>query len=140
MDEHLLRFNEDKTIVFIDCETLNLCLNKCHNLPWQVSMLKVKGGKETAEKDFYIKWNTRLKISEGAARITRFSQSNMNKIGVPPEEVFPTIQDWLDNSDYILGHNILGFDLYLIKDLYELRKYLKNQNLEIFYHDMAQNY
>jgi len=119
MDEHLLRFNEDKTIVFIDCETLNLCLNKCHNLPWQVSMLKVKGGKETAEKDFYIKWNTRLKISEGAARITRFSQSKMNKIGVPPEEVFPTIQDWLDNSDYILGHNILGFDLYLIKDLYE---------------------
>ena len=119
MDDHLLRFDKDKTIVLIDCETLNLCLNKCHNLPWQISMLKVKGDKSYAEKDFYIKWDTDLKISEGAARITRFSQTKMNKLGIPPEEAFPTIKDWLDNADYILGHNILGFDLYLIKDLYE---------------------
>jgi DNA polymerase III epsilon subunit-like protein len=120
MDEHLLRFDKEKTIVFIDCETLNLCLNKCHNLPWQVSMIKIKGDKEIANKDFYIKWDTHLKISEDAARITRFSQTKMDKKGIPPEEAFPTIQDWLDNSDIIIGHNILGFDIYLIKDLYEI--------------------
>ena len=119
MDEHLLRFDKKKTLVFIDCETLNLCLNKCHNLPWQVSMIKVSGDKITAEKDFYIKWDTRLKISEDAARITRFSQTKMDKKGILPEEAFPTIQDWLDNSDFIVGHNVLGFDIYLIKDLYE---------------------
>ena len=27
MDEHLLRFDKNKTLVFIDCETFNLCLN-----------------------------------------------------------------------------------------------------------------
>ena len=120
MDEHLLRFDKEKTLVFIDCETLNLCLNKCHNLPWQVSMIKVKGGKRVADKDFFIKWNTNLQISEDAARITRYDQRKIDKIGVAPEEVFPTIQDWLDNSDFIVGHNVLGFDIYLIKDLYEI--------------------
>ena len=120
MDDHLIRFDKDKTLVFIDCETLNLCLNKCHNLPWQISMIKAKGDKKIAEKDYYIKWDTKLKISEDAARITRYSQSKMNKVGLAPEEVFPTIKDWLDSADYIVGHNILGFDIYLIKDLYEL--------------------
>lgn len=118
MDEHLLRYNEDKTLVFIDCETLNLCLNSCHNLPWQVSMLKVQGDNSVAEKDYYIKWDTHLKISEGAARITRYSQSTVDKKGVKPEEAFPTVKDWLDNCDYILGHNTIGFDIYLIKDYY----------------------
>lgn len=119
MDEHLLRFDKEKTLVFIDCETLNLCLNKCHNLPWQISMIKVKGDKKIADKDFYIKWDTGLKISEDAARITRYSQTKMDRKGIPPEEAFPTIQDWLDNSDIIVGHNVLGFDIYLIKDFYE---------------------
>ena len=119
MDEHLLRFDKDKTLVFIDCETLNLCLNKCHNLPWQVSMIKVQGDKAIASKDFYIKWDSHLTISDDAARITRYSQKKIDKIGIPPEEAFPTIQDWLGNCDYIVGHNVLGFDIYLIKDLYE---------------------
>ena len=119
MDEHLLRFDKDKTLVFIDCETLNLCLNKSHNLPWQVSMIKVQGDRGVSQKDFFIKWDTNLKISEDAARITRYSQSKIDKHGLPPDEVFPTIQDWLDKSDYVVGHNILGFDIYLIKDLYE---------------------
>ena len=87
MDEHLLRFDKEKTLVFIDCETLNLCLNSCHNLPWQISMLKVKGDESVAEKDFYLKWDTNLKISEGAARITRYSQKTVDKKGVAPEEV-----------------------------------------------------
>ncbi len=119
MDEHLLRFNKDKVIVFIDCETLNLCLNSCHNLPWQISMLKVKGNESYDEKDFYIKWDTELKISEEAARITRFDKRRMEREGLPPEECLPTVIDWLDNADYIIGHNILGFDIYLIKDFYE---------------------
>lgn len=118
MDEHLLRYDEEKEIVFVDCETLNLCLHSCHNLPWQISMIKLKGGKKVAEKDFYIKWDSKLKISKEAARITRYSQTKMDRMGVKPEEVFPTIQDWLDNCDYIAGHNVLGFDFYLLKHLY----------------------
>ena len=119
MDAHLLRFDKKKTFVFIDCETFNLCLSRCHNLPWQVGMIKLVGGKRIAEKDVHIKWDTNLKIGEEAARITRYNQSKMDKLGVSPEEIFPTIEDWLDNADYIMGHNTLGFDLYLIKDYYK---------------------
>ena len=119
MDKHLLRYDKKKTLVFIDCETFNLCLNKCHNLPWQIAMLKVTGNDSTAEKDYLIKWDTNLKIGAEAARITRYSQTKMDKEGVSPEEVFATIKDWLDNADYIVGHNVLGFDIYLIKALYE---------------------
>lgn len=120
MDEHLLRFDKKKEYVFIDCETLNLCLHYCHNLPWQIAMIKAKGDKKFAEKDFYIKWDTDLKISADAARITRFDPRVIEKHGVPPEEIFPTMEDWLDNADYIVGHNILGFDIYLIKEYYKM--------------------
>ena len=119
MDEHLLRFDKEKELVFIDCETFNLCLHSCHNLPWQIAMIKVKGGRIIDSKDFYIKWDTHLKISKEAAIITKFSQSKLDKVGVPPEEIFPTVEDWLDNSDHILGHNLLGFDIYLIKSFYD---------------------
>jgi len=119
MKKKLLRFDKDKTIVFIDCETFNLCLNFAHNLPWQISMLKVQGDHIQSSKDFYIKWDTHLKIGKEAARITRYSDKKMERLGVAPEEAYPTIKDWLDNADYIIGHHILGFDIYLIKGLYE---------------------
>jgi len=119
MDEHLLRYNKDKTLVFIDCETFNLCLNSCHNIPWQIAMIKVKGDKKIEEKNFYLKWDTNLKISQDAARITRYDHKKVEKEGKDPKEVFPTIKDWLDHADYILGHNTLGFDIYLIKEYYK---------------------
>ena len=115
MDEHLLRYDKNKTIVFIDCETFNLCLN----FPWQIAMIKVKGDKKIDQKNFYLKWDTDLKISEDAARITRYDHRKVQKEGFDPKEVFPTIKDWLDNADYIIGHNILGFDIYLIKEYYK---------------------
>lgn len=119
MDEHLLRYNINKNLVFIDFETFNLCLNFCHNLPWQIAMLKVKGDQKIDEKNIYLKWKTDLKISQEAARITRYDHKKVQKEGREPKEVFPTIKDWLDHADYIVGHNILGFDIYLIKEFYE---------------------
>ena len=119
MDEHLLRFQKDKSFVFFDAETLNLCLNDCHNLPWQIAMIKLVGDRRVAEKNIYLKWNSPLKISEDAARITRYSQKTVDTLGVDPEQIFPTIEGWLDSADYIVGHNVLGFDIYLIKDYYK---------------------
>lgn len=52
MDSHLLRFDKTKNIVFIDCETFNLCLNFCHNLPWQIAMIKSQGDKKIDERIF----------------------------------------------------------------------------------------
>jgi len=120
MEDKLIRYQYDKNFVFIDFETLNLCLNFCHNLPWQVAMIKYDGKNKLDEKDFLIKWDTKLKISEDAARITRYSQKSVDENGKAPEKVFKVVKDWLDSCDYIVGHNILGFDLYLIKEYYKL--------------------
>lgn len=120
MDEHLLRFDKKKSFVFIDCETLNLCLSNINNLPWQIAMISVKGDFKQNEKNYYLRWNSDLKISDDAARITRYSQLTVDRLGLPPKDVFPTIKDWLGKCDYIVGHNILNFDIYLLKDLYEL--------------------
>lgn len=120
MDEHLLRYNKNKTLIFIDCETFNLCLNFCHNLPWQIAMLKVQGDKKIDQKNFYLKWQSELKISQDAAKITRYDHKKVQKEGYDPKEIFPTVKDWLDHADYIIGHNTLGFDIYIIKEYYKL--------------------
>ena len=118
MDGHLIRFDEDKTFVFIDCETENLCLNSFNNLPLQIAMIKAKGGQILDSKDYYVGWDRDVNVSVEAARITRFNPVDYDKRKIKFEEIFPTIEDWLDNADYIVGHNILGFDIYLIKDFY----------------------
>ena len=64
MDEDLLRYDKEKEIVFIDCETFNLCLNEFHNLPWQVAMIRCKGDRAINSWDIHIKWDTDLKISK----------------------------------------------------------------------------
>ena len=120
MDEHLLRFRKDKKLVYIDCQTYNLCLNFCHNVTWQVSMIETDGTRRTDERDYYIIWDTDFKISEDAKRITRYDDDFVQKNGKTLKQTLPTIQKWLDKADYIVGHNILGFDIYLIKELYKL--------------------
>ncbi len=119
MDDHLLRYDKEKELVFIDCETMNLCLNKCNNLPWQIAMLKVKGDKIIDSRDLYIKWDTDLKISKEAADITRFDPSKLDKLGIEPKQAFDQVNDWLSNADHIVGHNLLGFDIYILRILYK---------------------
>ena len=119
MDEHLLRFDKEKDYVLIDCETENLCLHNSHNLAWQIGMIRTKGEKKVAEKDLLVKWDRPINVSKDAARITRFDLIKYKKEAVYIDEIFPTVKDWLDNCDYIIGHNILGFDIYLIKYMYE---------------------
>ena len=119
MDDHLIRFSKDKALIFIDCETENLCLNGSHNLAWQIAMIKTVNGKKVDEKNFIVKYDRELHVSAAAARITRFSPASHAKKAVEFDQIFPTVRDWLDNADYVLGHNILGFDIYLIKFMYE---------------------
>lgn len=121
MENELLRFDKSKRLVFIDCETLNLCLNFCQNLPWQIAMLDTVGGRKTDEKDYLIKWDTNLKISEDARKITRYPEERIRSTGLKFDDVFAVVRDWLDGCDYIVGHNVLAFDIYLIKEMYALK-------------------
>lgn len=116
MDDHLLRFAKDKKFTFIDCETFNLCLNEFNNLPWQIAMIETLGAEKIVEKhDLYLGWETDLKISEEAKRITRFSDEKFNLKKTSAEECVNKTYEILKNSDYIVGHNLLGFDVYLLR-------------------------
>jgi DNA polymerase III epsilon subunit-like protein len=84
-------------------------------------MIKSIAGKKVDHQDLFIKWNTSLKISKEAKMITRYDQKKVDRLAQSFNDVFPIISDWLDSCDYIVGHNILGFDIYLIKEMYLLK-------------------
>ena len=69
-------------------------------------MIKSVDGKSVDHKNFFVKWHRELKVSKEAARITRFSPTDHRKKAVPIEDIFPTMRDWFDKADYIIGHNI----------------------------------
>lgn len=115
MNEELLRYNTDSVFTYIDCETQNLCLSEQKNLPWQCSFIKYQNGRILKEFDYYIYWGYDLPVSYGAAKATRYDPNVVKKLGKPPEFVYSEMVRELENSDYIVGHNILGFDAYLIQ-------------------------
>lgn len=116
----LLRNNKNKTYCFFDAETSNLCLSECCNLPWQISMITVKGQTIENEFDFFIKWPQGLKVSAQSAAITNFSQKTIDEKGIAPEKVFAEVDRELNKANIIAGHNILGFDAYVIQFFYRL--------------------
>jgi len=132
MDNHLIRFQKKK-FLFLDFETFNVCLNDQFNLPWQAATILLEygegkrgkiEGKELSRHDLYLKWDTDLKISKEAKRITNYSESFFKKNCIPEEEGFKIIYEQVKNTDYIVGHNVLGFDIYLLRNWY--RKHGKN--------------
>ncbi len=115
----LLRFDKEKVLTFFDAETFNLCLNFCQNRPWQVAMIQMKGDKILSEHDIRIKWETDLQIGEQAAVITRYSQEDQDRLQIPAKEAFKTVFSVLEKTDYIVGHNIFGFDIYILQEMYK---------------------
>jgi DNA polymerase III epsilon subunit-like protein len=132
MDNHLIRFQKKK-FLFLDFETFNVCLSDEFNLPWQVATILVetvednKGriiNRERGRQDLYLKWDTDLKISKEAKIITKYSDSKFKKHCIPEEEAFEIIYSLVEKADYLVGHNFLGFDIYLLRNWY--RKHGKN--------------
>jgi DNA polymerase III epsilon subunit-like protein len=80
--------------------------------------MNVVGDKIVEEKDIKIDWSKvapNLKIGDEAARITHFNENEHKKTAIQPEEAFHIFWEDLKNADYIVGQNILRFDIYLIK-------------------------
>jgi DNA polymerase III epsilon subunit-like protein len=120
MENSLLRFDTDSLFVAFDFETFNLNLNFCHNRPWQITMAKFKGDQVLEIFDRYVKWDTKLQISKRAAEVTHFDPMKYEQVAVKDEEVYPTMKQWFAEAKYIVGHNILGFDVFLMKEWYRL--------------------
>jgi DNA polymerase III epsilon subunit-like protein len=121
MDGHLLRYNNKVKYALIDLETFNLCLHFCANRPWQVGILKTQGDQVTDAKDVRVNWPDapHLKVGKEAAFITRFDQKLHDKLAISPEEAFAKFWPLLESVDYIIMHNGLKFDIYLLKGFAE---------------------
>lgn len=119
MDDHLLRFDKSKKYLFLDCETFNLCLNRINNLPWQIALIETVGENVIKKHNFHIKWDVDFGISEDAKRITRFDQLKFDRLAVEAREIEPELTRALRDADYIVGHNLIGFDLYLLRNFYQ---------------------
>lgn len=55
--------------------------------------------------------------------MTRYDPHKVETSGMTPENAFEIIDEKLKNTDYIVGHNLLGFDVYLIREYYRLMGY-----------------
>jgi DNA polymerase III epsilon subunit-like protein len=113
MNNHLLRFDKNKKFIVFDYETCGLNLASLDNKPWQLAFLVCENNKIQERHNFYLKWED-LNISEDAKRITGFKESVYKKKAVDPSEVLSILDSYFYNPDYhIIGHNILGFDIYI---------------------------
>ena len=110
----LLRFNDEQQYLIFDFETCHV--NLLHdNYIWQLGFI-IANNKEILEKNnYYIYWDNILdKISEGAAKHTRFNYEIYKKYARPQEEVLDIFEKYLYDDKYIrLGHNIFHFDIFL---------------------------
>lgn len=118
MNGELLRYNKQIKYVILDCETFNLNLSFQFNRPWQVALLKLQGDQIIEEKDVHINWANvapHLKIGDDAARQTHYNHEKEIKLGIEPDEAFVKFWDDLIWADYIIMHNGLRFDIYILK-------------------------
>lgn len=113
-----IRFRKDLKILLYDLETFCLNLTYHFNRPWQCAYMYIDGDKIVEEKDLYVKWDTDLAISRGAAYITKYNHEEVQRLAREQDEVFNMIYPRIEQSDYIMGHNILGFDVPLLKEWY----------------------
>jgi DNA polymerase III epsilon subunit-like protein len=112
MKEELLRFQKNQKYLIIDCETEGL--NLVRSRPWQCAWITAEGRNITSKNDRFIKWEN-LQVSDGAAKITGFSEDEYERRAEDPAKVWSDLSKYLFDPSYIvIGQNILGFDVYML--------------------------
>jgi DNA polymerase III epsilon subunit-like protein len=112
MNDDLLRYNRKQKYIIFDTETEGLNLIK--SKPWQAAWIVAEGNKIIKKYDKLIKWDD-LSVSKDAARITGFNKNEYEKNAEDPISVWKEFSKYLyDDSYFIVGQNLLGFDVYMI--------------------------
>jgi len=110
MQDNLLRFKKDQKYLVFDTETESL--NLVNSRPWQISWAIAQGDKILKHEDRFVYWDN-LKMSDGAAKITRFDRAKWNSKAEDPKTVLEAFDKYLYNPEYlIIGANLFGFDIY----------------------------
>jgi len=119
MTENLLRFNKSQKYLSFDTETENLALFNCNdhkNRPWEIGWTLSTRLKKIEEKCLYPWWPD-LKVSDDAARITRFNYESYKSKAKDARKCLDYFSERLyDPSVIIIGQNILNFDAYVIQN------------------------
>jgi DNA polymerase III alpha subunit (gram-positive type) len=112
MKEELLRFQKNQKYLIVDTETEGL--NLVNSRPWQCAWIATQGKNIVEKNNRFIQWDN-LNVSEGAAKITGFSESEYERRAEDPLKVWRDLSKYLFDPEYIvIGQNILGFDVYML--------------------------
>ena len=131
MEANLLRFKNNQKYVIFDYETCNLNLSCDENKPWQLGFIIAEGSKIIDRVNLFIAWND-LNVSSEAARITNFSKSKYDKLKKNSLDCLNDFEKYLYDKDYlIVGHNVLGFDVYM----HNIHRLLCNKKTDYSYID-----
>jgi DNA polymerase III alpha subunit (gram-positive type) len=109
----LLRYSNQKYIVFdSETESLNLHSVRAWDLAWSLC----QGNSVLERYQYFLKWPD-LKVSKGAARVTRFDPKKIEELGVDPKIAVEHLCSFLYNKElYNVVHNGLSYDLYVINN------------------------
>jgi DNA polymerase III epsilon subunit-like protein len=118
MDGHLLRFDKTSRFAYLDFETYNLCLNFSKNRPWQTGIIEVVGGQIVDSHDIIVNWLNDcpdLYIEPHVAIQNHYSEERVRRDGIEQRHAFEAIWPVLKKVDYIVWHNGIKFDIYMLK-------------------------
>jgi DNA polymerase III epsilon subunit-like protein len=111
----LLRFSPKQKFLTFDFETEGLSL--FYSRPLQLSWLDCDFESIKSVREHIIDIED-MNISEGAARVTRFDRNKYDRTKKPAGPIWEEFAQYLyDDQYYLVGHNILGFDAYMIQNL-----------------------
>lgn len=124
---NLLNLDKNTVYTFLDFETYNLLLNFVGNKCWQTGLIQLKDKEIIKRADLIVKWpnppkfdpETIKMIYKGAQTVESLN-ARIAKEGLAPEKAFEITYQYCEECDKIVGHNILGFDLYLLRAWCEL--------------------
>ncbi len=110
---NLLRYRDNQRYLLLDGESNGLNLHSSQ--PWQIAYSICTNKQIEATVVRYPKWPDFV-MSDEAAQVTRFDMKDYLSRAEDANEVLTDFEKLLFDPQYlILGHNLLGFDAYLIQ-------------------------
>ena len=119
-DLSLLRHNRTSKFLYLDFETYNLCLHRDFNAPWQAGLMMVQNNQVIDTKEILFNWKGKYEMSADNPSAKHYSERKIQEQGVRPVDGFNSILKEIEKCDYLVGHNFLKFDIFILKELFAL--------------------